>query len=596
VSDPAKRAESVLRLSWLSPSAASLAVLGRPPSAATWPAIRRDPGAVLLVVRHALAPWPARGSSAPSPSFPTSAFERAELLEDALHLLEQGEGFVDWNLPAVQPIYDACLAFARLARRLAERCGQCNPEAAWTCGLLAPLGWLAVCALDPEAVAACLADPGLCSDPAETQRRHWGIDQASIARRLARRWRLPAWTTAAAEHLHLPAELAQTFRADPVLFPLTRLAIEEARRRGVDLGLGNGAFAAADRAALLLPEGQDLDSGVGVGGAESSRRTVSLQVVLEDSAPPTLDFSLPPRDVPLLRDLLGAAAENRCLREQPLHAHLEQEIDALHRALEEQVHGEAQRLQCGKLSALAEFAAGAGHEINNPLAVISGQAQYLLSHESDWFHECAEDAPRKALEAIVAQTRRIHGILRDLMQFAKPAPPSPGWLDLPALLGEVAAALSELAAQRRVRIEAALQPERLAVYADAGQLRIALSCLLRNAIEAAPTDGWARLVLRRPIDGEPVEVAIEDNGSGPEAAHRPHLFDPFYSGRAAGRGRGLGLPIAWRLAQLQGGDVRLEPPRRHEPTRFVLTLPRLSRPDGENSDLLHLAVNGRHAC
>ncbi len=573
------RAEAVLRLGWLSPSAASLAVLGRPPSAATWSAIRRDPGAVLLVVRRGEAPWPGRSSSAPSPAFYTSAFEQAALIDDALRLLDSSDGFVDWNRPSVQPVYDACLTFARLAQRLAERTGRCDPEAAWTCGLLAPLGWLAMCAIDPESVSACLADPGLRGDPAETQRRHWGIDQAAIARRLARRWRLPAWATAAAEHLHLPARLAQSFRADPVLFPLTRLAVEEARKQGVDLGLGGGAFHAEDRSALLIPEGQDL------GGSPVE--------------PATLQVWQEPRGVPLLRELLELAAENRRLREQPLHDHLEQEIDALHRALEEQVHGESQRLQTGKLSALAEFAAGAGHEINNPLAVISGQAQYLLSHESDWFHDDAEGAPRKALEAIVAQTRRIHGILRDLMQFAKPAPASPGWLDLPALLGEVAAGLGELAAQRRVRIEVAVQPDRLPIYADAVQVRAALSCLLRNAIEAAPADGWARLVLRRPAEGEPVEVAVEDNGPGPELAQRPHLFDPFYSGRTAGRGRGLGLPIAWRLAHLQGGDVRLDPPRRHEPTRFVLTLPRLTLPDSEVSDpaLLSLSctANGRHA-
>jgi signal transduction histidine kinase len=597
VSDPGKRAEAVLRLSWLSPSAASLAVLGRSATAATWPAIRRDPGAVLLVVRHSDMPWPSRSSSAPSPAFYATAFSQAALIEDALHLLDQSDGFVDWSRAAVQPVYDACLTFARLVQRLAERTGRCDPEAAWTCGLLAPLGWLAMCAVDADAVSACLADPALRSDPAETQRRHWGIDQASIARRLARRWRLPAWATAAAEHLHLPGESAQTFRADPILFPLTRLAIEEARRQGVDLGLGKGAFSSPDRAALLIPEGQDFDLHR-VGWAESSRPTMPPRVGLEDSAHPTPDTWQHPREVPLLRDLLESAAENRRLRERPLHEHLEHEIDALHRALEEQVHGEAQRLQAGKLVALAEFSAGAGHEINNPLAVISGQAQYLLSHESDWFTEDAEDAPRKALEAIVTQTRRIHGILRDLMQFAKPAPPCPGWVDLPALLGEAASSLGELAALRRVRIEVALQPERLPVYADAGQLRTALSCLLRNAIEAAPTDGWARLVLRRPVEGEAIEVAIEDNGPGPEPAQRPHLFDPFYSGRTAGRGRGLGLSIAWRLTQLQGGDVRLDPPRRHEPTRFVLTLPRMTMPesDAADSSLLPLSgVNGRHA-
>lgn len=593
MSDPDKRAEAVLRLSWLSPSAASLAVLGRPLSAATWPAIRRDPGAVLLVVRRADVPWPGRSSSAPPPAFYAAAFAQAALIEDALELLECTEGFVDWNCTAVQPIYDACLLYARLAQRLAERTGQCDPEAAWTCGMLAPLGWLAMCAVDAEAVTACLADPALRIDPAETQRRHWGIDQAAIARRLARRWRLPAWATAAAEHLHLPAELAQSFRADPVLFPLTRLAIEEGRRQGVDLGLGQGTFANSDRAALMISEEQDTSVSRDPKGSEADALPFGSRLT-DDSCTTWQE----PSEVPLLRDLLEAAAENRRLREQPLHDHLEQEIDALHRALEEQVHGEAQRLQSGKLAALAEFSAGAGHEINNPLAVISGQAQYLLSHESDWFHEECEDAPRKALEAIVAQTRRIHGILRDLMQFAKPAPPCPGWVDLPSLLGETASSLGELAAQRRIRIEVALQPERLPVYADAGQLRTALTCLLRNAIEAAPTDGWARLVLRRPVEGEAIEVAIEDNGPGPEVAQRSHLFDPFYSGRSAGRGRGLGLPIAWRLAHLQGGDVRLDPPRRHEPTRFVLRLPHLTMPERDNVDapLLHLSrVNGRHA-
>jgi two-component system NtrC family sensor kinase len=583
VSDPDKRAEAVLRLSWLSPSAASLAVLGRPLTARTWPAIRHDPGAVLLIVRHSNPPWPGRTSSAPPPAFHAAAFEQVAPLEDALAMLERTEGFVDWNHPLVQPVYDACLLYARLAHRLAERTGQCDPEAAWACGLLAPLGWLAMCAVDAEAVAACLADSTLRVDPAETQRRHWGIDQAAIARRLARRWRLPPWVSAAAEHLHLPTELAQTFRADPVLFPLTRLAIEEGRRQGMDLGLAQGAFTSTDRTALLIPEADALDLvESGEWKSESEEKNLPSPI---------------PSEVPLLRDLLESAAENRRLRQQPLHDHLEHEIDALQRALEEQVHGETRRLQSGKLAALAEFAGGAGHEINNPLAVISGQAQYLLAHEKDWIREEAGDGPRKAMEAIVAQTRRIHNILRELMQFAKPAPPCPGWLDLPSLLGETAAGLGELAAQRRVRIEVALQPERLSVYADAGQLRSALTCLLRNAIEAAPTDGWARLVLRRPVEGADIEVLVEDNGPGPDASQRPHLFDPFYSGRTAGRGRGLGLPIAWRLAHLQGGDVRLDPPRRHEPTRFVLSLPPLAMPEGEGVDspLLQISRNGRHA-
>jgi signal transduction histidine kinase len=70
-----------------------------------------------------------------------------------------------------------------------------------------------------------------------------------------------------------------------------------------------------------------------------------------------------------------------------------------------------------------------------------------------------------------------------------------------------------------------------------------------------------------------VDLVVEDNGTGPAPVQREHLFDPFYSGRHAGRGRGLGLPTAWRLAREHGGDVRFEC-RAGGPTRFVLSLPR----------------------
>ena len=72
-------------------------------------------------------------------------------------------------------------------------------------------------------------------------------------------------------------------------------------------------------------------------------------------------------------------------------------------------------------------------------------------------------------------------------------------------------------------------------------------------------------------EGE-LELIVEDNGGGPTPSIREHLFDPFYSGRSAGRGRGMGLPTAWRFARQQGGDVRFDGV--HDGvTRFVLTLP-----------------------
>src|SRR5206468_3113066 len=166
------------------------------------------------------------------------------------------------------------------------------------------------------------------------------------------------------------------------------------------------------------------------------------------------------------------------------------------------------------------------------------------------------------------------------MQFARPPQPIKQPVDLSVLVRETATALGDLARQREIRLEC-IEPG-APIYADAdpSQIRTALACLLRNAIEAAPSGldaaGWATIRLAAP-DAAHVEIVIEDNGPGPAALEREHLFDPFFSGRPAGRGRGLGLPTAWRLARQHGGDVRFT--RSAEgPTRFILTLPQAGAP------------------
>ncbi len=581
----ATRADAIARLPWLSPGAASLCALARAPTPVAWELVRSDPGAVLLAARQAA------GTLSPLSPSPCSLYLPAlltgpELLDEALSLLEaEPRGFVDWSVPAVRPVYDACLAYAGTARLLAVNTGRCDPEVAWMCGLLAPLGWLVLCAIDSVAVSACLADPSLPHDPPAVQRRHWGLDQAAVARRLGRRWNLPPWLLAVAGHLALPAAVARTLGADPVLFHLTRLAVTRTPEPGLYLAPLLAPFAEEDCQALGLSCGMENRTRMNADPADlrgSAEESLIRENPQNSRSSASHSVWADPRGVPLLRDLLAAAAENRRLRNELGAARLEQEADALHRALQEQVRSEDRRLQAGRLQALAEFAAGAGHEVNNPLAVISGQAQYLLGHSADWFDPEIEAAATGALKAIVAQTRRIHGLLRELMLFARPSPPCRVRFDLPTLLGEVAASLASLAAERRVRVEVQARPERLAVEADAGQVRQALACLLRNAVEAAPPEGWARLEMRPGAPGESVEVAVEDSGPGPEPSQRPALFDPFYSGRSAGRGRGLGLPIAWRLARQQGGDVRLEEPYPGQPTRFLLSLP-LAPPEDEPS-------------
>jgi signal transduction histidine kinase len=274
----------------------------------------------------------------------------------------------------------------------------------------------------------------------------------------------------------------------------------------------------------------------------------------------------------LLRDLLSAAAENRRLLAAPRHDQLEDEADALQRSLEDAERGQTLRLQEAKLTAMAEFAAGAGHEINNPLAVILGQAQYLLGHEAEWFAPDPEGEARKALQKIVGQTRRIHGLLRDLMQFARPPRPNSRTVPLGDLLLSTRDNLTPLAIERQVRLELEGVFAGLCVEGDVTQLRHALGSVVRNGVEAAPSGGWVRISCGAPEEGS-LTVVVEDSGPGLSSEAAEHAFDPFFCGRSAGRGRGLGLPTAWQLVRQNGGELRFAP-KDGEPTRFVFTLQR----------------------
>lgn len=520
--------ETAAHLPWLSPAVASLTALARSPTC--WEALRADPGAVLLLLRHApvvLAPT--------EPLFP-ALLRDAAVLDEAARRLDE-PAFVDWNHPAIQPIYQAALAYASAARGFADEF-HLDPELAWAAGLLAPLGWFAACAVDPAAVAFVRDDSQFWQVPSTVQRCHWGIDAASIARRLSRRWRLPPWLGAIVGHLALPVDLAQAVGADTALFPLVQRAVALVEHR---------------QPLLVLPVGVHPSALDGISSPAPSAPNEIAEI----------DRTLP-NAVPLLRDLLLIAAENRRLTAAPVLDRLEADVDHLHGALEEQRESETARLQGQKLATLAEFAAGAGHEINNPLAVISGQAQYLLGHEADPGHQ-------RALHTIIAQTQRIHDLLTELMQFARPSRPQKRPVDLSGLLREVTSALFDLAAMRQVRLECPELEHPIEMLADPRQLRTALTALLRNAIEAAPAEGWAGIRVRTPTPDR-VDLLVEDNGRGPSPAQLEHLFDPFFSGRQAGRGRGLGLPTAWRLAREHGGNVYfddLSPGL----TRFVLTLP-----------------------
>ncbi len=211
-------------------------------------------------------------------------------------------------------------------------------------------------------------------------------------------------------------------------------------------------------------------------------------------------------------------------------------------------------LNDAKLEALGEFAAGAGHEINNPLAAISGRAQMLLRDETD-------PEKRRHLLTIGAQALRVRDMIGDTMLFARPPLPDPQLLDLTVIVSQVQRQFVDECRSRHLTIGGVRSSE-CPIWADATQLCIVISELLRNAIQASPNGGRIELRTNRDTasDGRGrARLTVRDEGPGLSHEDREHLFDPFYSGRQAGRGLGFGLSKCWRIVTNHGGQIHLAP-------------------------------------
>ncbi len=227
-----------------------------------------------------------------------------------------------------------------------------------------------------------------------------------------------------------------------------------------------------------------------------------------------------------------------------------------------------------KLEALAEFSAGAGHEINNPLAVIINRTQRLLNQESN-------PQKQRELAAIGAQAYRVRDMIGDVMLFARPPVPEPERCDWAQAVRETAAKHAADFNEAAIDLDMDLS-ETQDVWADPVQLKIVTSSLLKNAGEAVGRNGRVEITLSSTLEGDKpfARLSVSDNGPGMSEVEREHLFDPFFSGRQSGRGLGFGLSKCWRIVDGHGGRIELSEslPGR---TTFVVDWPQ-EPPTGES--------------
>jgi hypothetical protein len=202
-----------------------------------------------------------------------------------------------------------------------------------------------------------------------------------------------------------------------------------------------------------------------------------------------------------------------------------------------------------RLAALGRLAAGLAHEINTPLTGIASFAQMLESMTSD-------DDPRSSLvHKIVAQSFRVSRIVANLRELVRGDQSHFAAVDLHALVESTRSeVLRSLSTESTVVVESSDVP--VWVWGQHGTLELAVSNLLRNAIEASPTGGAVRI--RVVDDDDRAGIDIDDEGPGIPEELRQRVFEPFFTTRSEQGGTGLGLAITRDIIQQHGGQLHFE--------------------------------------
>ena len=235
-----------------------------------------------------------------------------------------------------------------------------------------------------------------------------------------------------------------------------------------------------------------------------------------------------------------------------LYNNLCRRADELSAALWKNRQVNLQLMQTERLAAVGQLAAGAAHEINNPLAIISARTQMIEAKEHD-------EKRKKELHQIYEQIERISSILTNLMGFARPASPQKSRVDLNALLDKVLDLVAAPMANQKINIVKKYQQNLSLLHADAGQLEQVFLNFCINAQHAMEEKGGTLTIstlLKN--SGKRLVVTVADTGEGIAKKNLAQIFDPFFTTKEQGKGTGLGLSTAYGIVTNHYGNVEVQ--------------------------------------
>jgi signal transduction histidine kinase len=264
------------------------------------------------------------------------------------------------------------------------------------------------------------------------------------------------------------------------------------------------------------------------------------------------------RKVKLLEDGLGQAVRLRQMFDQTAQelevakSQLLQQNEALEEKVQERTRqllaAQEELVHAEKLAVLGQVADTVGHELRNPLGVMSNAVYYLQAVLSD-----ADETTKEYLGIIKDEISNAERIVSDLLDAVRTKPPNPAMVEI---AGMVEQTLRKCDIPPAVTVRLDLPAGLPVVRVDPMHLHQVLWNLITNAVEAMPHGGTLTIQAAEDRTAHVLRISVRDSGTGIAPEHLARLFEPMFTTKA--RRVGLGLVVVKNLAQANGGSVGVE--------------------------------------
>jgi two-component system sensor histidine kinase HydH len=203
-----------------------------------------------------------------------------------------------------------------------------------------------------------------------------------------------------------------------------------------------------------------------------------------------------------------------------------------------------------RLASVGRLAAGVAHEIRNPLSSIKGLATYFKER----YRENPDD--QQIANIMIQEVDRLNRVVGQLLDFARPVKISRKSTPIKTFIEDSLKLVEVQAADKNINIETHFPAQMHPIFVDPDRLNQVLLNLYLNAIESMDDGGKLDVWISNSEYQNSIEIKVADNGSGISPEDLAHIFDPYFTTKAAGTG--LGLAIVHNIVEAHGGKVKVD--------------------------------------